>query len=99
MNNITTKKNKIKYILLFVVLVIFVFALVFSLYDSPAKYVTKPDGSIYLDDKGEPILYYKDLFGFEFYQDSGKRDYAAVPDYKSDTVIYNPVEITTDNNN
>ena len=69
MNNITTKKNKIKYILLFVVLVILVFALVFLLYDSPAKYVTKPDGSIYLDDKGEPILYYKiwDLFGIISY--------------------------------
>lgn len=62
-----------------VLLIVFVFVLVFCLYDSPAYYVKTPDGSIYIDKNGEPVLYYKDIFGREFYSEDGKRVYAAVP--------------------
>ena len=57
------------------------FAIVFALYDSPAKYVTNEEGKIYLDKNGEPILYYVDLFGNTFYEEGGHRVYAAVPAY------------------
>jgi len=62
-----------------VISLLFILALAFFLYDSPAQYVKTPDGSVYLNQNGEPILYYTDLFGLHFYSDNGKRDYAAVP--------------------
>lgn len=62
-------------------LLIVIFALVFLLYDSPAKYVKNSDGSVYIKRDGEPILYYTDLFGRTFYDNNGKRNYVAVPDY------------------
>lgn len=68
-----------------VLAVAIIFGLSYFLYDSPAKYVTTADGSIYLNDKGEPVLYYKDMFGLTFYDNNGKREYAAVPAYISDT--------------
>lgn len=74
------KVNSKKRIIIGVIsLCIVIFALVFFLYDSPAQYVKTPDGSIYLNQNGEPILYYTDLFGLSFYNDNGKRDYSAVP--------------------
>ena len=77
-------KKPVKIIICILVLLIAFFAVVFLLYDSPAKYVTKPDGSIYIDINGEPRLYYTDIFGNKFYQDNGKREYAAVPEWIDD---------------
>lgn len=62
-----------------VLAVVCVFSGVFFLYDSPAKYVTTQNGDIYINSDGEPVLYYTDLFGKTFYQENGKRVYAAVP--------------------
>ena len=75
-------ESKIKKVLLFSIipLLIILFVLIFFLYDSPAYYVKTPSGSIYLDQKGEPIIYYKDIFGRDFYNEDGKRAYATVPD-------------------
>ena len=77
-------KKPIRIIICVLTVLIILFVAVFFLYDSPAKYVTKPDGSIYLDKNGEPRLYYTDLFGNKFYQDNGKREYAAVPEWIDD---------------
>lgn len=63
------------------------FLLVFFLYDSPAKYVPNQDGEIYLNQAGEPVIYYTDLFGNTFYQDGIVRDYAAVPSVMEDTPV------------
>ncbi len=83
-------KKPIKILIIALVSCIALFAVVFFLYDSPAKYVTKPDGSIYLDKNGEPRLYYTDLFGNKFYQDNGFREYSAVPVWIDDTPVSNP---------
>ena len=77
-------KKPIRIIICVLTVLIILFVAVFFLYDSPAKYVPKPDGSIYLDKNGEPVLYYTDIFGNKFYQDNGKREYAAVPEWIDD---------------
>lgn len=78
------KKAKTKLIIIAVIslfLVIIALVLLFLLYDSPAQYVKKPDGSIYIGPNGQPITYHRDLFGREFRYDNGKRVYAKVPVY------------------
>lgn len=82
--NLNKNKKKVVYIILSIAAI---FLLVFCLYDSPAKYVPNQDGKIYLNQKGEPIIYYTDLFGNEFYQDGIRRVYAAVPAMAQDTPI------------
>ena len=66
----------------FVILaIVFIFLGIFFLYDSPAKYVPTQDGDVYINSDGKPILYYTDIFGNTFYEENGKREYAAVPKY------------------
>lgn len=77
-------KRKVVYIILSIA---FIFLLVFCLYDSPAKYVPNQDGKIYINQDGEPIIYYTDLFGNEFRQDGIRRVYSAVPEMVEDKPI------------
>ncbi len=69
--------------------VLLLFALVFCLYDSPAKYVPTSTGEVAVDANGEPMLYYTDLFGRTFYMEDGKRLYAAVPKVAGEKVQEN----------
>lgn len=80
MKETSSKKANIIKCVIAIALVLGIFLLVFFLYDSPAYYVKTPDGSVYIDRNNQPIFYYKDLFGRTFYNENGKRDYAAVPD-------------------
>lgn len=81
-NNPEKSKKKLasKVIIIFLA-VVFIILGVFFLYDSPAKYVPTQDGNVYINSDGEPILYYTDLFRHTFYEENGKRVYAAVPVY------------------
>lgn len=76
-----TKKKLATAIIFICLAVVFIFLGVFFLYDSPAKYVPTQDGAVYINSDGKPILYYTDLFGRTFYDENGKRVYAAVPKY------------------
>lgn len=77
-----TAKKKIVAQAAFVILAaVLIFVGVFFLYDSPAAYVRTQDGAVYVNADGAPILYYTDLFGRTFYEEDGKRIYAAVPTY------------------
>ncbi len=84
------KKTYVKATVLIAVSAITLFLLVFLLYDSPANYITKPDGSIYINNDGQPLLYYTDLFGNTFYAENGRRVYSAVPVYIDDTPAIAP---------
>ncbi len=72
-------KTKIVLIISVLSILAVLFLLIFFLYDSPAYYVKTPDGSVYVNEDGAPIIYYKDMFGRDFYDEDGKRVYAAVP--------------------
>lgn len=84
MKKFNLNKKNVVYIILSIALL---FLLVFCLYDSPAKYVPNQNGEIYLNQDGEPIIYYTDLFGNEFYQDGIRRVYSAVPKMAQDTPV------------
>lgn len=83
------KKKPTFKIIAAVLAVVFVLVLVYFLYDSPAKCVKTENGSVYLNSEGEPVLYYTDLFGLTFYDNNGKREYAAVPAYIEEGVNTN----------
>lgn len=72
-----------------IVTFIALFALIFCLYDSPAKLVKNEKGEVYINADGNPIIYYTDLFGNSFQIIDGKRDYSAEPAFVgSDTVTF-----------
>lgn len=94
------KKSNIKRnIIIAVTSAVFVFILVFCLYDSPAKFVPNQNGEIYIDNNGNPRVYYTDLFGNKFYQDGFFRVYSAVPVYISDQPVSNIAEIPVEDDN
>lgn len=68
-------------IILAVLIIIAVAVGIFFLYDSPAQYVKDQNGDIYLDEHGEPILYYTDILGNTFEVEDDKRLYVAVPQF------------------
>ncbi len=72
------KSEKILVTASIILAVLLLFALVFCLYDSPAKYMPTNTEKVAVDANGEPMLYYTDLFGCTFYMEDGKRLYAAV---------------------
>lgn len=98
MKKSNSASRKKKCILLVVLHIIVLFLLVFFLYDSPAKYVPNQDGEIYLNQAGEPIIYYTDLFGNTFYQDGIVRDYAAVPAVMEDTPVTADANVSPETN-
>lgn len=98
MKKSNSASRKRKCILVVVLHIIVLFLLVFFLYDSPAKYVPNQDGEIYLNQAGEPIIYYTDLFGNTFYQDGIVRDYAAVPAVMEDTPVTADASVSPETN-
>lgn len=98
MKKSNSANRKKKCILVVVLHIIVLFLLVFFLYDSPAKYVPNQDGEIYLNQAGEPIIYYTDLFGNTFYQDGIVRDYAAVPAVMEDTPVTADASVSSEAN-
>lgn len=83
MNEERTKKRILKGLVIFlIVAVISSVCITFAFYKSEPLYVKNEIGEKYIDAKGNPEVYYKDLFGNTFYLINGKREYSAVPSYK-----------------
>ena len=79
MNKKSNKGHILKRLGISVAVIVALFCIAFMIYKSEPQYVKNEKGENYLDENGNPSVYYKDLFGHTFYIENGRRLYCAVP--------------------